>query len=251
MGRQLKPNKKGDPENQKLAQRMAGSNEEAAIQRIMSRGAASVEEIELKDLKAGHVLINNAQLDGDALRKLFEGEDVEGMNGMVKATKETQMAAADLMMTQGRQMDMVVQKLATSGNTDLQKFAVTLMQKNYSKAKEKQIGLTDEGLMRKIASGSLANDIDFQAAFNQASAEKMVGATVTVMSTQEKSSLSATQKGIGYITKPEDVVKIRETAAKVIITPSAVEKTNKDTYKAIQELSASINTQMPGQGTLF
>lgn len=244
IGNQLSPDKSGQPGSPQFAAKMAGvgvnDNSAAAtdaIMQAMARGASAVDEIEAKELKAGHVLLSNAQIDQTGLNNLLTGKDAIGMNGTkVTATAATTKAAASMMAGQGRAMDVVAKTLATSTDDKMQKFAVNLMQQNYPKAKEKQIGLTSETLLKDIAGGKFAgNTAAFDSAYEAASAEKLVTITVDNMATQEKSSLAAGKKGTASLSAAE-IGKIHTTAAAVVGTPSARAKTSDDTFAIISTL---------------
>ncbi|MNQ27265.1 hypothetical protein D3C85_405200 [compost metagenome] len=237
IGNQLSPDGTGNPANFQFASKMAGTNDLDALMQASARGASAVDEIEAKELKAGHVLLSNAQVDQGGLNNLLNGVDATGMNGtVVKATAATTKAAASLMAGQGRAMDVVVKTLATSGDEKMQKFAVNLMQQNYPKAKEKQIGLTSETLLKDIAGGKFAgNTAAFDSAYEEASADKLVTITVDNMATQEKSSLAAAKIGMSGLGATE-VGKIRTTATALAGTPSARAKTSDDTFAIITSL---------------
>lgn len=236
VGGELMPGASGNPINKAFAEKMAGSADINAIMQAAARGASAVEEIDIKELKAGQVLLSDAQVDGKGLEALLSGKDAVGMNGtVVKATAATTKAAASMMMSQGRQMDMVVKTLATSGDQKMQQYAVTLMQQNYPKAKEKQIGLTDETFMSQIASGAI-DASNFQQAYEAASAKKAVGLTVDFAASQETSSLAAIENARGTLSVT-DQAKIKDITEKVTTTPSARAKTTDDAYKIIERLA--------------
>jgi hypothetical protein len=248
VGKQLNPGDDGTPFNSRFATRMAGTTDIDAIMQASARGASAVDEIEAKELKAGHVLLSNAQVDGNGLKGILSGKDkdgnaidtVMGMNGTaVKITAATRKAAASLMMSQGREMDTAIQTLATSGDEKMQKLAVTLMQQNYATAKGKQVGLTDEGLMAKIAGGKLTTEDSFKAALRASAAKKAVDLSVDNMAGQEASSLQSIKDGLSTLA-PDNIEKINQTSLKVTNTPSARAKTNDDSYRIIAEFASKV-----------
>ncbi|MNH58413.1 hypothetical protein D3C73_102100 [compost metagenome] len=245
VGNQLNPGGDGNPANGKFAIKMAGTTDIEAITQASARGASAVDEIEAKELKAGHVLLTNAQVDGNGLKGILsgkEGDTVMGMNGTaVKVTAATRKAAASMMMSQGREMDSAIMTLATSGDEKMQKLAVTLMQQNYATAKGKQVGLTDEKLMAQIAGGELKTEDDFKVALQRSAAKKAVDLSVDNMAGQEKSSLVAIKDGLTTLA-PENIEKINQTSLKVTTTPSARAKTNDDTYRVIAEFASRATT---------
>lgn len=259
IGGQLAPDKQtGDPTDMAFARKMAGSNDTDAIMMAMARGASAVDEIEAKELKAAQVILSNARVDGDNLQLLSAGQEATGINGQkVKGSAIMQMAASASLFTQGRQMDKVVENLLTSAHDPknaadkerILNFTVGQMQSNYPKAKEKQVALTDEALMKDIVDGNVTA-ANLGSALKASAAKKAVDLSVDFMASQEASSLGYIEGGIGNLEAPK-AEKIQATSLKVTQTPSAVAKTNEETYRIIKGISEGSGMQIPGQGTLF
>lgn len=249
----------GDPTDTAFARKMAGSNDTNAIMMAMARGASAVDEIEAKELKAAQVILSNARVDGENLLALSGGADGKGLNGQtVKGSAIMQMAASASLFAQGRQMDTVVENLLTSAHDPnnaadkkrILDFTVGQIQSSYPKAKEKQVGLTDEALMKGIADGNVTAS-NLSESLKASAAKKAADLSVDFLASQEKSSMEYIQAGMQSV-DADKAEKIRATSIKVTQTPSAIAKTNKDTYSIIEQISQSTpNTQIPGQGTFF
>lgn len=260
IGGRLAPDEEtGNPTDTAFARKMAGSDDTNAIMMAMARGASAVDEIEAKELKAAQVILSNARVDGENLLALSGGSDGKGLNGqMVKGSAIMQMAASASLFAQGRQMDTVVENLLTSAHDPnnaadkkrILDFTVGQIQSSYPKAKEKQVGLTDEALMKGIADGNVTAS-NLSESLKASAAKKAADLSVDFLASQEKSSMEYIQAGMQSIDS-DKAEKIRATSIKVTQTPSAVAKTNKDTYGIIEQISQSTpNTQIPGQGTFF
>ena len=202
IGKKLEPGEDGVSADPKLAGRMAGAGKFSAVDkslkrqvsadeltRVTSLGLQAAEELDIKNLKAAQVVLQNARVNGDNLQKLQEGGDAVGMTGQtIKGSSTMQLAAAEMMMSQGRQMDDVVRNMAQSDKKGVRSFAVGLIQSNYSTAKQKQIGLIDEGFMAQVASGELNNEAKYNAALEQSTINNATKLTPTLAATQEASS---------------------------------------------------------------
>lgn len=244
IGGQLAPNKYGVSANEAFTQKMAGSTDADALMQARARGATAVEELDIKNLKAAQVILSDARVDGSGLKALSTGVSATGLNGQkIQSSPTMQMAAASMLMGQGREMGTVVSNLlsaAHSAGSEEEKqrilsFTVGQMQSNYAKAKEKQVGLIDEGLMKGISDSSV-NPANFSQALAAASAKKAAGLSVDFIASQDEGSLKSIKDGLTAITADE-VARIRETSGKVLDTPSAVAKTSDPTYRVIKELS--------------
>ncbi len=194
IGRELSPG--GDAE---FTRRAAGAGRffnrevsEDALNRAMSTGVQAMDEIDAKNLKAAQVLLQNAKMDGDGLKTLVEnapGAVARGLNGQeVKGSSTMQMAAASLMMQQGREMDTVVEKLASSSDSKVREFAVGQIQSNFQNAKDRQVGLTDEGFMKKVIAGDVRNTTDFNRELTLSTGKKAADLPAQKLVTQEKTS---------------------------------------------------------------
>lgn len=257
IGNRLSPNKEtGDPTDMAFAQKMAGSGDTNALMMAMARGASAVDEIEAKELKAAQVILSNARVDGANLLNLSGGGEGIGINGQkVKSSAIMQMAASASLFAQGRQMDQVVGNLLQSAHNPthlgpnaseeekkrekerILNFTVGQMQSNYPKAKEKQVGLTDEALMQGINNGTVTAS-NLSGALKISAANKAADLSVEQLASQEKSSMEYIKEGMQSSTFSADSAqKIRATSLKVTQTPGAIARTNRDTYAIIEEIS--------------
>lgn len=249
IGGQLIPGKDGNPVNQKFANRMAGASMlnrnpgQDAIMQVMAEGAQTVDEIEAKSLKAAQVVLSNARMDGIGLKRLVDGNNAVGLNNgqKVQATETMRMAAASMMMGQGREMDTVVKTLVLSGNDRMRNFAVGQMQANYSKSKEKQLGLTDEKLMEQISNGDLKTEADFDYALQVSTVRRAPGINAEILASQEDSSSARIKVGLidvsGTLT-PEMAIardKIREISKQAQRSPSTLARMTPGTRSVVDE----------------
>lgn len=205
IGGLLEPDKTGNSADERFARRMAGGSRIQAIdeelrrvptndqlQRVRATGIVAADEVFVKDLKAAQGILENARVDGANLRLLQQGKDAVGMNGQKILGSDTmQLAATAQMMSQGRQMDKVVENLAQSDNPRVRSFIVGQIQSSYSTAKQKQIGLIDEPLMARIASADMQplSADDFKVELRNATVRNINRLTPEFISTQESSSV--------------------------------------------------------------
>ena len=292
LGEQLSPDEAtGYANNQSLARRMAGGTageelirsatgsrflkntqtaqginasfdrrrSDDALNRVMMQGVQALEEQEMKDLKAAQVLLQNAKMDGQNLFKLVEGQNAQGLNGQrVNASDTMQMAASSMLMQQGRQMDQVVEKMAASDSKRVRQFAVGQIQSNYNNAKERQVGLIHEDLMKTIIAGTNNGSAGLSgAAFStelaEATIKKANSLTVDKYSGQEESSVERIRQ---YMLDPANRAspegqKIIQLSAQVLNTPGARAKTTQQTLQAFTDIAAygTGNPQAPGGAT--
>lgn len=193
IGSKLAPDKStGKASDERFAQQMAGGSDIRALTRAMARGVQAADDLEIKELKAAQVLLQNARLDAQGLESALKGHDVRGMNGQVlKGGEMMQMAAGAMMMSQGRQMDLVAKTLGSGDATEeMRNFVVGQIQSNFNNAKERQVGLTDEAFQRKIIEGNFAgaNTATYEYELTKSTGKKAADLTPDKLVSQEKTS---------------------------------------------------------------
>lgn len=276
LGEQLAPNEEGEATNASLARRLAGGTatdelvrkvaqnssrvaqtgyargldskiDANALNRVMSQGVQALDEQETKDLKSDQILLQNARMPGEGLKQLLENVDATGLNGQtVKASRTMQLAAASMMMQQGREMDTVVQTLAKSGDKKVREFAVGQIQSNFQNAKERQVGLTDESLMGQISNGSLADESTFQAALAASTIKKAKDLTLDKFSGQEATSMKRVKEYYDTLSssavpltaeQTEIGTKLKSLAVETLKNQGAKTKTTDETLREIEEMA--------------
>ena len=252
--------------NSGLARQAAGgrSASQDDINQAIAQGLSQLDEIEAKNLKAAQTVLTNARMDGIGLKKLLDGEDAKGLNGnQVKASPTMQLAAASMMMQQGREMDTVVSKLASSSNKEVREFAVGQIQANFANAKDRQVGLTDEVFMKKVINGEVTTQESFNRELTISTGIKAKDLNPEKLASQDVTSAARieqfvdmhpptsqikmgplTEQEQAYRSRSDDAEKIRQIAAaadKVTILARA----NEDTAGMIKRIKPMYTPKGP------